>query len=85
MKSIIDKEEWDFARIPLDQREACYLYEYERELTKHWPRLSQLFLIWKQRSILPKERSKSVEDHYNDDTHPPRFFKAFRSRAINLL
>ncbi len=59
MKSIIDKEEWDFARIPLDQREACYLYEYERELTKHWPRLSQLFLIRKQRSILPKEDPKA--------------------------
>ena len=52
-RTILDRKEWDFDQIPADQLEACFCYEYGRELTKQWPRLLKLLSIMKVRATLP--------------------------------
>ncbi len=45
----LDPSEWDFREIPFEETEACYLYEYGRELTKVWPRLSLVMRNWEKK------------------------------------
>src|SRR6476620_3364594 len=52
-RTILDRKEWDFDQIPADQLEACFCYEYGRELTKQWPRLLKLLSMVKARATLP--------------------------------
>jgi hypothetical protein len=52
-RTILDRKEWDFDQIPADQLEACFCYEYGRELTKQWPRLLKLLSMVKARAALP--------------------------------
>ena len=60
--AIVDRKEWDFEQIPADQLEACFCYEYGRELTKQWPRLLKLLSMVKARLALSgRQRDSSKE------------------------
>ena len=61
-RAIMDRKEWDFEQIPADQLEACFCYEYGRELTKQWPRLLKLLSMVKARLALSgRQRDSSKE------------------------
>ena len=45
-KRELDRKEWDFRSIPKFETEACYIYEYARELTRRSPRILKLFVPW---------------------------------------
>jgi hypothetical protein len=45
-KRELDAKEWDFRPIPKSEIEACYIYEYARELTRRSPRILDLFAQW---------------------------------------
>ena len=61
-RTILDRKEWDFEQIPADQLEACFCYEYGRELTKQWPRLLKLLSMVQARAALPgRHRDSSKE------------------------
>jgi hypothetical protein len=44
-KDELDRKEWDFSSIPESEIEACFIYEYARELARRSPRISALFAI----------------------------------------
>jgi len=44
-KGELDRNEWDFRSIPKSEIEACFIYEYARELARQSPRISALFAI----------------------------------------
>jgi len=46
--------EWDFSIVPREELQACFVYEYARELTRQWPRLLTLIAVYKKRCQLPK-------------------------------
>ncbi|MEO8351711.1 MAG: hypothetical protein ABI680_08265 [Chthoniobacteraceae bacterium] len=48
------RREWHFDAVPPDHLEACYSYEYSRELVRRWMRLTRLFAIWRERWQKPK-------------------------------
>ena len=73
-RAIMDRKEWDFERIPADQLEACFCYEYGRELTKQWPRLLKLLSMVKARAALPGRHRDSSKEN-----------KTFRFTSQNIL
>jgi hypothetical protein len=61
-RNTLDRKEWDFDQIPAEQLEACFCYEYGRELTKQWPRLLKLLSMVKAHAALPgRHRDSSKE------------------------
>lgn len=41
-RGALARGEWDFDELPPGEVEACYLYEYGRELASQWPRMLRL-------------------------------------------
>jgi hypothetical protein len=46
-KAELDRKEWDFRLIPKSELEACFIYEYARELARRSPRILDLLAKWK--------------------------------------
>jgi hypothetical protein len=58
-KPELDRTEWDFREIPKTEVEACFIYEYARELTKRSPRILNLFAQWRAGSNAGKKTPQS--------------------------
>ena len=41
-RPVMDENEWDFTKVRTDQLEACFCYEYGRQLTMQSPRLQEV-------------------------------------------
>jgi hypothetical protein len=41
----LDRKEWDFRKIPKPEIEACFIYEYARELARRSPGVLDLFIL----------------------------------------
>lgn len=44
-KGELDRKEWDFGSIPKSEIEACFIYEYARELARRSPGILDLFIL----------------------------------------
>jgi hypothetical protein len=64
-KDEVGADEWDFNSIPKGEVEACFIYEYARELTKRSPRLLDLRAWAKAGSSAPK-RSSNGKKAYSE-------------------
>jgi hypothetical protein len=57
-KSELDRKEWDFREIPKTEVEACFIYEYARELARRSPRIFDLLATWQAGWSAPKRSAK---------------------------
>jgi hypothetical protein len=51
------RSEWDFDKVPPGERQACFLYEYGREVAKRSPRILGLLAQLKKAEAKPKGHS----------------------------
>src|SRR6266446_1072477 len=45
-KGKLGRKEWDFRKIPKSEIEACFIYEYARELARRSPEILDLCTQW---------------------------------------
>jgi hypothetical protein len=60
-KSEPDQKEWDFREIPKTEVEACFIYEYARELARRSPRIFDLLAKWQAGWSTSKRSVKKAE------------------------
>jgi hypothetical protein len=60
-RAVMDRKEWDFEQIPPSELEACFCYEYGRELTRQWPILQKSILLVKTASALERKHRNTTD------------------------
>jgi hypothetical protein len=78
-RAIMDKKEWDFAQIPASELQACFCYEYGRQLTRQWPILQKSILLVKTGSVSERKHRNAT---YAEPLKPIRHILSARFGAF---